>query len=67
MLVQHLGTDTSPLGPCRGKEERTAFMRVPLMIRTMVSHASSISASAGNPVYNAQAGGTGNMLFALAG
>ena len=55
MLVHHPGTDTSPLGPCGGKEERTASVRVPLMIGTVVSHA-----SAGNPVYNAQVGGNGN-------
>ena len=38
----------------------------PLMIGTVVSHNSEILVSRGNPVYSAQAGGTGTTPSALA-
>ena len=65
--MQHPKTDTVFLGPLRGREEQTASVHVPLMILTMVSHNSGIPASEGNLVSSVQAGGTGNMLSALAG
>ena len=67
MLVQHLGTDTGSLGPCWGKEEQIAFVHVPLMTGTMVSHNSGIPASRGNPALCVQAGGNGNMSLTMTG
>ena len=48
--MQHPGTDTIFSSPWWGREEQTASVYVPMMIRTMVSHNSSIPAFDGNPV-----------------
>ena len=56
--MPHPGTHIGSLGPCWGKERQTAFVRVPLMIGTEVSHKPGIPASVGNPVSCVQAGGS---------
>ena len=65
--MQHLETDTSSLGPWWGKEEKTMFVHVPLMIGTGVFHNLRILASEDNPASCDQASSNGNMSSSLAG
>ena len=70
--MQCLGTDTSSVGPWWGREEQTESVNVPPITGTRVSYNSGIynsgiSISEDNPVSCVQAGGNGNMSFALAG
>ena len=46
--MQHPGTDTGSSSLHWGKKEHTAFVHVPLMTRTKVSHSPGILASMGN-------------------
>ena len=59
--MQHPRTDTGSSGPHRGEKEHTAFVRVPLMTGTEVSHGPKIPASEGNPALYVQADCNGNM------
>ena len=59
-------TDTGSYGPWWDKKETTAFVHVPLMIGTRVSHNPRIPASKDNPASCVQASGNGNMSSALA-
>ena len=43
------------------------FVHVPLLTRTVVSHNFGILTYEDNPISCVQAGGNGNMFFALAG
>ena len=65
--MEYPRTDTGSPGPCWGKEEQNASVYVPLMTGTMVSHSFGIPTSEGNLVFSVQAGGTENILSALAG
>ena len=65
MLVKHLGTDIVFLSPWWGREEQTAFVHVPLMTGTGVSHSLGIPVSKDNPVSCVKASGNGNMSYAL--
>ena len=63
--MQHSEIDTGSSSPHWGKKEHTAFVRVPLMTRTEVSHSPEIPASEGNPISYVQANGNGNMSLIL--
>ena len=65
--MQHLGTNIDSPGPCWGKEEQTAFMHVPLIIGTVMSHNYEIPTSMDNLVSCAQAYANGSMSSASSG
>ena len=65
--MQRPVTDTVSLGSWWGKEEQTAFVYVPLMIGTEVSHNSRILVFEDNLALGVQADGNGNMSPALSG
>ena len=64
--MQHLATNTFSPSPWWGKEEQTAFVYIPLMIGTEVSHNYGIPTSVDTPASSVQANGNGNMSPTLA-
>ena len=65
--MQHLGTNIGSPGPCWGKEEKNAFVHVPLIIGTVMSHSFEIPTSMDNLVSCAQAYGNGSMSSSPSG
>ena len=65
--MQRPTTNTISPGPLCDKEEQIAFVYIPLMTKTEVSHNSGIPASEDNPASSVQADGSGNKSPAQAG
>ena len=65
--MQHPEIDAGSPCPWWGKEETTAFMHVPLMTRTEVSHSPGIPASEDSPASCVQASNNGNTSSDLIG
>ena len=63
--MRHPGTDTIFPGPWWAREEQTAYVHVPLMTGTRVSHNPGILVFEDNPVSCVQADDNGNMSSAL--